>query len=365
METRGIDRPNRILFAWLFVTVLAMFPLIFLGGMTTTKNAGMSVPDWPNSWGYNMFTFPMSKWVGGIFWEHTHRLMGTVVGLLSIISMFVAFRTDARKWVRRATAGLLLCVIMQGVLGGLRVVLVNLDLAIIHGCFAQAVLCFGGFLVLANTGWWHALWTDRSLQGVTEWRRIRLAGVIAVACIYCQLVAGAVMRHDKAGLAIPDWPLHYGQILPPMTTADLAAANAQRIADTGKVALDPIQVTLTQVWMHAIHRTWAYVVTAVCLWLIFEVWRRRLTLGRPIRTMAAFLMVFLITQLSLGVLTVLWRKPADIATLHVATGALCLLTTFLIAVAAAARTAALAATSPETTPAPSATLPETGRLATL
>ena len=69
-----------------------------MGGLVTSHGAGMSVPDWPNSYGYNMFTFPPSKWVGGIFYEHTHRLMGTVVGMLSIALTIFAWRLNASYW---------------------------------------------------------------------------------------------------------------------------------------------------------------------------------------------------------------------------------------------------------------------------
>src|SRR3954471_4903608 len=82
------------------LTAVATFPLIFMGGLVTSHGAGMSVPDWPNSYGYNMFTFPPSKWVGGIFYEHTHRLMGTVVGMLSIALVVVAWSVDVRRSVR-------------------------------------------------------------------------------------------------------------------------------------------------------------------------------------------------------------------------------------------------------------------------
>src|SRR5919112_5811193 len=92
---------NRALHVLALLTTAATFPLIFMGGLVTSHGAGMSVPDWPNSYGYNMFTFPPSKWVGGIFYEHTHRLAGTVVGMLSIALALVASRAEPRKWVRR------------------------------------------------------------------------------------------------------------------------------------------------------------------------------------------------------------------------------------------------------------------------
>src|SRR5215204_5155333 len=116
------------------LTACATFPLIFMGGLVTSHGAGMSVPDWPNSYGYNMFLFPPRLWIGGIFYEHTHRLMGTVVGLLSIALCVAAWKTEPRRWVRALAMAVLAVVIVQGILGGLRVVLVQLDLAIVHAC---------------------------------------------------------------------------------------------------------------------------------------------------------------------------------------------------------------------------------------
>src|SRR5438477_1754678 len=116
------------------LTACATFPLIFMGGLVTSHQAGMSVPDWPNSYGYNMFLFPPRLWIGGILYEHTHRLMGTIVGMLSIALTIVAWRIESRRWVRWLATSVLGAVILQGVLGGLRVVLVKLDLAIVHAC---------------------------------------------------------------------------------------------------------------------------------------------------------------------------------------------------------------------------------------
>src|SRR5215471_12438469 len=105
------------------LTAFATFPLIFMGGLVTSHGAGMSVPDWPNSYGYNMFLFPPRLWIGGILYEHTHRLMGTVVGLCSILLAVWAWRTETRRSVRYLAYSILASVIFQGVLGGLRVVL--------------------------------------------------------------------------------------------------------------------------------------------------------------------------------------------------------------------------------------------------
>src|SRR5437660_3760862 len=125
---------NRTLHAIALLTACATFPLIFMGGLVTSHGAGMSVPDWPNSYGYNMFLFPPRLWIGGILYEHTHRLMATVVGMLSIVLAIWTFIAERRPWVRWLSAGVLGMVILQGVIGGLRVVLVKLDLAIVHAC---------------------------------------------------------------------------------------------------------------------------------------------------------------------------------------------------------------------------------------
>jgi cytochrome c oxidase assembly protein subunit 15 len=88
------------LFCLALATTCATFPLIFMGGLVTSHGAGLSVPDWPNSYGYNMFTFPPSKWVGGILYEHTHRLMATVVGVLSIALAICAWKLEFRRRAR-------------------------------------------------------------------------------------------------------------------------------------------------------------------------------------------------------------------------------------------------------------------------
>src|SRR5437773_7444217 len=129
-------RYNRGLHVLALLTATATFPLIFMGGLVTSHGAGMSVPDWPNSYGYNMFLFPPRLWIGGILYEHTHRLMGTVVGMLSIVLTIAAWKLETRVWVRWLATGVLGTVSFQGVLGGLRVVLVKLDLAIFHACLA-------------------------------------------------------------------------------------------------------------------------------------------------------------------------------------------------------------------------------------
>jgi cytochrome c oxidase assembly protein subunit 15 len=306
-------------------TACATFPLIFMGGLVTSHGAGMSVPDWPNSYGYNMFLFPPNQWVGGILYEHTHRLMGTVVGMLSIALTIAAVCLEKRTWVKWLAASVLGAVIFQGVLGGLRVVLIKLDLAIVHACIAQAFFCLATLATLVTSRWWLTA-LDRSDESCAC--RLKALAVIAWSCIYLQLIVGAVMRHYQAGLAIPDFPLAYGKVLPPTDPAGLETINQLRAWQ-----LDLPRVTLGQVWLHFGHRLGALLVTLAVLALVIEVFRKHRQ-ARSLFAPALLLLGLLITQVTLGIVTVLWRKPADMASAHVAVGALCLMVTFLIGVRA-------------------------------
>jgi cytochrome c oxidase assembly protein subunit 15 len=376
------------------LTACVTFPLIFMGGLVTSKGAGLAVPDWPNSYGYNMFTFPLSLWIGkqagGVFFEHLHRLMGTVAGFCSVALVLFAYgparHQRTRRWigwaaiaslvaaaasallllvpsiarhaqhiivgfaslaavlgvacfarvrherplVRRLSVIVLIAVIAQGVLGGLRVILVNLDLAIVHGIFAQAFFCLTALMVAVTSRWWQQVGTGQPGARFTcpcQSSTVRW-GALAVGLIFAQLVVGALMRHYDAGLAIPDLPLAYGEALPPTDGAGLREINAWRAWHT-----DLKPVTMTQIWLHFGHRIGAILVSAAVVGLIVHIRRKR---REPLLVRPALLLApLLITQLTLGVLTVLWVKPADIATFHVALGALTLFTAFTLAARAA------------------------------
>ena len=126
------------------ITAGATFLLILAGGLVTNTGAGLAVPDWPTTFGYNMFLYPWSKMVGGIFYEHSHRLIGSVVGLLTLTLTLVLWAVETRRWLRWLGGAALLAVIIQGVLGGLRVILLQETLAIVHGALAQAGFSLDG-----------------------------------------------------------------------------------------------------------------------------------------------------------------------------------------------------------------------------
>lgn len=322
---------NRTVHRLALITAAATFPLIFMGGLVTSHQAGMSVPDWPNSWGYNMFTFPPSKWVGGILFEHTHRLAGAFVGLLTIALMIAAWKTDRRRWVRWTAVAIFLAVCAQGTIGGLRVVLSIRDLAIAHGCAAQLFFCFiAAYCVMTSR-----FWTQRRNLPQDELLAVRKVlglAIAAVAIILVQLVVGAIMRHSDAGLAIPDFPTSYGHLLPPLK---IDSAFRQEAIHRFGLNLGLNRVTLFQIWIHFAHRVGAVLVSAAVIALSANILLRPRLRREPAFARLGYLALLLLAvQVTLGILTVLLRKPADIASAHVAVGALLLVMNWVIAVRA-------------------------------
>jgi len=325
----GGKSPSRWLHGFCLATLIATFPLIFLGGLVTSLGAGLSVPDWPNSYGYNMFLFPPSMWVGGILYEHTHRLQGTLVGLLAIFQCVVAWRTESRAWVKWLCTAVLLSVIAQGLIGGFRVTEISLVLAILHGIFAQIVLGTMAVACVVTSKWWRTapnLSAGGGRPGRVVWLAMGVAGLVVL-----QLVAGAMMRHKEAGLAIPDLPLAYGRLIPPTDAAGLAAANSMRLA-TGESAIAK-PVTMYKVWLHFSHRVGAVVVTTGVLALAWLTIRRGRGQGAVVYL--GWLLIPMITaQVALGLATIYFRKPADIATVHHTLGAILLMTVVVLGVRA-------------------------------
>src|SRR5438034_3407390 len=151
------DRGSRWLHRFVWITCVATLLLICSGGMVTSKGVGLAVPDWPTTFGYNMFLFPVSKWIGGIFFEHTHRLIASAVGFLTIILAIWLWRSDDRRWVRNLGVIALAGVILQGILGGLRVTMLKDEIGIFHACLAQAFLGLLVLVALITTKFWRSL----------------------------------------------------------------------------------------------------------------------------------------------------------------------------------------------------------------
>ena len=296
---------------------LCTFLLIIVGGLVTSKGAGMSVPDWPTTYGYNMFLFPYSKWVGGIFWEHSHRLIASGVGFITLVLAAAAFFTEKRGWVKALafTAVLLVCV--QGLLGGLRVTLYKDEIGIFHAALAQSFL--GLLLIIASVtgrGFLAGKWTDDAVVGSLRWM-----AVLALFLTYFQLGIAATIRHQHAPLAIRDFPTAYGTLLPATDVASLQKINAERARD--RIA----PVSAGQIHLQLTHRAGAVALLIVVL--IFAVKAVSITpLGHWLRAWSLLWVGAILLQILLGGMTIWFNKAADVATAHMALGAA--LTAFVI-----------------------------------
>ncbi len=368
------------------LTAAATFLLLGVGGLVTSHGAGMAVPDWPNTYGYSMFLFPVSQWVGGILYEHSHRLLGTFVGLLTaILAVWLwARETQGRiRWlgiagilgvlvlmgVRKlpvyvALAALativiaaalwqfkqnfgalhwlgvaaLAAVILQGVLGGLRVVWLKDEIGIFHATLAQLFFVLICAVALFTSKWWNqassplpSLPSDGRVEqqsfGFHCLRRVVLATTLL---ILGQLILGAAMRHQHAGLAIPDFPLAYGKLWPAMDADSVARYNQQRVE---VVAANPI--TAFQIGLQMAHRLMAFVIL-ICVgtvaWLVRR-WSPRFSVSGGgdnlkvgLQRLVCFWLGLILAQVAFGAWTIWSNKAADVATAHVLVGALSLVT---------------------------------------
>ncbi len=179
------------------ITAGATFLLILAGGVVTTTGAGLAVPDWPTTFGYNMFLYPWARMTGGILYEHSHRLIGSLLGLLTLGLAIVLWAVEQRRWVRWLGAAALLAVIVQGVLGGLRVVLVAEQLALLHGVLAHAFLGLAASLALFTSQAWRSHTTPLPVDVAG---RLRPWALFVTAATYLQIVLGAVVTHTGSGL---------------------------------------------------------------------------------------------------------------------------------------------------------------------
>ncbi len=355
---------SRPLHLWIVLTAAVTWLLVGAGGLVTSHGVGMAVPDWPNTYGYNMFFFPFSRWVGGIFYEHTHRLIASTVGLMTAVMAVWSFGRQARPFVRWMGAGLIGlaivtlalapahrsdaivsaatglaallssfvwprsepaarwlrilgvvafgAVVLQGVLGGLRVILFKDQIGVFHATLAQLFFALLCSLAVVTSAWWAN--PPAQTARVTNPGLLRLF-VAATGLILLQLILGATMRHQHAGLAIPDFPLAYGRLWPATDPASIAGYNLHRIE-----VFSENPITATQIVLQMVHRIVAIAIlvsVAACAWV------SRKAPG-PIRNPAFAWAGLIILQVLLGAATIWSNKAADIATAHVMVGALSL-----------------------------------------
>lgn len=290
--------------------------LICLGGLVTSKDAGMSVPDWPTTYGYNMFYFPWQDWVGGIFFEHSHRLVASgVVTLLIILAVAMCFQE--RIWLRWTAITIPLYALIEATLGGIRVLAAKDWVGILHGSLAQLIFLAVSLIALFTSRWWietsHKIvppkWTGR-------------VGAITLL-IFAQLVVGATMRHEHAGLSIDDFPLAYHQVWPKTDAQSVAAYNRVRVAH------HEMPTTPFYILAQMVHRVGAVLIACLILAVTASVWLTRGS-ARELRQWSAVWVTLVCVQIALGAFTIWSNKAADIATTHVACGALTMITGALL-----------------------------------
>jgi cytochrome c oxidase assembly protein subunit 15 len=180
---------------WAIALACATFPLLWVGGLVTTTDAGMAVPDWPSTYGYNLFLYPWATWLAApwdLFVEHGHRLLAATVGMMTIVLLILLWRKDERRWIRLLGVAALVLVVFQGVLGGMRVRLDERTLAMLHGCVGPLFFALTVAIMVFMSRRWRKV--DDSIATAAAGPIRRLA-VVTCIHIYLQIMLGAVLRH--------------------------------------------------------------------------------------------------------------------------------------------------------------------------
>jgi len=284
-----------------FASFVAVSTLILLaaGGMVTSTRSGLAVPDWPNTYGHFMFSFPFEKMVGGILYEHGHRMIASVVGMLTVVLAIWTWRVDKRRWVRWLAVGALGAVILQGLLGGLTVLLrLPAPISVGHAGLAQLFFCITVSLALFTSQGWRSPSSPGRTDGT-----LQLIAPLTSVLIYAQMLLGATIRHREAGLAIPDFPWAYGHLVPPFWSTDIAIHYAHRLGAL-LVSASVVAVVTHVLWWH----------------------RAQSSLRRP----ALSMVVLVLVQVTLGAFVVITGLQPIVNTAHLVNGALLLATSVVL-----------------------------------
>jgi len=299
-------------------TVFSTIILIFAGALVKSHEVGLSVPDWPTTYGYNMFTFPIENMVGGIFYEHSHRLIASFVGLLSIILAVWMGITEKRNWVKKIGYFAVGLVIIQGLFGGLTVLFfLPTAISMAHGIIAQLFLLLLTLIAYVFSAEYNSeisIKHSKNHSSILKWSRITLS------VIFVQLIFGAWMRHLNAGLAIPDFPT-VGWTWLPMINDDIL----QRINEW-RFDYDLPLISSFPAWVHLLHRVWAMVVT-ISIFIFGHYYFRG---NRDYNFTMILLHVGIISQLMFGAFTIWSGKAPIITSFHVVNGAILLALSFLM-----------------------------------
>ena len=294
--------------------VILTLILIFAGALVKSHEVGLSVPDWPTSYGYQMFSFPLADMIGGIFYEHGHRMIATIVGLMTLILAFTIYYTDHSFWLKKTAFFALGLVIIQGLFGGLTVLLfLPTPVSVIHALLAQTFLMV---TILISYGLSKER-ENRMLNKSADYKVLIFPTYLVTGLIFIQLIIGALMRHTQSGLAIPDFPLSGGYIIPTFSQEMLNTIQSMQF-ESGL----PF-VTLSQIIIHYFHRIGALAVSISIGWLTWNIIQSRISNERIYR-LAGFLITLLIIQITLGAFTIWSVKEPFITSIHVVNGAVIL-----------------------------------------
>ncbi len=289
--------------------VVSTLLLIFVGALVKSHEVGLSVPDWPTSYGKQMFSFPVSEMVGGIFYEHGHRLFATIVGFLTLVQSILLGFSNQPLWIKKMGFFALLLVVIQGLLGGMTVLFfLPPQISIIHGILAQTFFVSTIFIA-------YSLSSIRSHRNNINYPlSIKRGAVILTAMVYVQLILGALMRHTASGLAIPDFPTMGGMWIPTFSDSMIDNINAELFDKN----LD--MVSKWQVIIHFLHRMGAIIISLVLSFFIYKFGKNVKKNSMELK-MLIMISIILFIQIILGAVTVLSERMPYIASFHVVTGA--------------------------------------------
>jgi heme A synthase len=276
--------PNVWFHRYAVLCALATYVVLIAGASVTSTGSGLSVPDWPLSYG-KLFP-PM---VGGVLFEHGHRMIAGTVALMLFGLAFWAWKVERRAWVQYLTGLAVTLIVVQALLGGITVLmLLPASVSVAHA--GLAMLLFAVVLIIAAV-------TSPGWTGVAESMAARkLSGVslLIAALVFGQILIGAVMRHIGAGLACPDFPLCHGELIPPLDSLYMAS--------------------------HFYHRVGGYLVALAVVSLSFAA-RSWVPEAKGIRRLGHLAAMVVVVQFALGVASILTKLSPPVTVLHHAGGA--------------------------------------------
>jgi len=291
------------------LTVFSTLFLIFAGALVKSHEVGLSVPDWPTTYGKQMFAFPFSEMVGGIFYEHGHRMVATIVGFFTMVQAIWLGFSNEPQWLKKLGFFALGAVILQGLFGGITVLFfLPPAVSIIHGILAQTFFIMT--IVLA-----YGLSVERTNRIETKWPlSLKRGARIIGGLVFIQLILGALIRHTDSGLAIPDFPTMGGMWIPTFSETMIHNINSTLFD------LDIDSVSRGQVIIHFIHRLGAVIVTGAIGYFVFRY--RSIIKEHKLANFTMLLIAgIVVLQFTLGAVTVLTERSPYIASFHVVTGA--------------------------------------------